>query len=181
MLLSSVAYWDILIIFELCDFVYTECDLFVALHLIDILHLFSKDFLSCKYRGFASEPVAYLYFWYPEVWTDMEAHFQPTNNLSSSNNVQTVLSQTSTIPIRFCEINIEWKKCCRSEKEREREREREREHALFDRYESFISRGNRRCRDRMIFLFTTTCAINYITTRVLIPLIARCTRCNIMW
>ena len=127
MLLSSVAYWDILIIFELCDFVYTECDLFVALHLIDILHLFSKDFLSCKYRGFASEPVAYLYFWYPEVWTDMEAHFQPTNNLSSSNNVQTVLSQTSTIPIRFCEINIEWKKCCRSEKERERERERERE------------------------------------------------------
>ena len=126
MLLSSVAYWDILIIFELCDFVYTECDLFVALHLIDILHLFSKDFLSCKYRGFASEPVAYLYFWYPEVWTDMEAHLQPTNNLSSSNNVQTVLSQTSTIPIRFCEINIEWKKCCRSEKERERERERER-------------------------------------------------------
>ena len=123
MLLSSVAYWDILIIFELCDFVYTECDLFVALHLIDILHLFSKDFLSCKYRGFASEPVAYLYFWYPEVWTDMEAHLQPTNNLSSSNNVQTVLSQTSTIPIRFCEINIEWKKCCRSERERERERE----------------------------------------------------------
>ena len=81
-----------------------------------------KNFLSCKYRAFASEPVAYLYFWYPEVWTDMEAHLQPTNNLSSSNNVQTVLSQTSTIPIRFCEINIEWKKCCRSEKERERER-----------------------------------------------------------